>query len=306
MRHGIMAPVNSFPPPSSSMRAYGALAATLLLWAVSFPATKMAMQSFGAGELALLRFAISSVALLAYARSRELPLPEIADMPRLAVVGLLAVTTYQVGFNFGLLRISSGPAAVLIDTIPVWAALFSALLLRERLRAAGWAGLAVGLAGAVLIAVGERGADAGAFAAGTGPGLLLMAAVAFAAAAVLQKPLLAKYGALQVTAWSFIFGTAGLMWAVPDLLPQVQAAPRRAMLAVLFLALFPGALAYLLWNQALARLPVALAASSLYLVPPLTFVAAWLWLGEVPGPLSWAGAAVALAGVALVQFKGRA
>ncbi|MDB5803819.1 MAG: protein of unknown function transrane [Betaproteobacteria bacterium] len=295
-------------PPSASagtLPAYGALAAALVLWAISFPATKVAMQAFGAGELALLRFAISSVALLAYVRAKELPLPELADMPRLALTGLLAVTVYQIGFNFGLVHISSGPAAVLIDTIPVWAALLSALLLHERMRAAGWAGLLIGFGGAALIALGESGNSGRGFEASGGAALLLMAAIAFAAAAVVQKPLLPKYGAALVTAWSFIFGTLGLAWALPDLLPQVERSPRGAMFAVVFLALFPGALAYLLWNQALARLPVALAASSLYLVAPLTFAVAWGWLGETPGATSWGGAALALAGVALVQFGGR-
>lgn len=301
--------MNPSSASAGTLPAYGALAATLVLWAISFPATKVAMQAFGAGELALLRFAISSVALLAYVRAKELPLPELADMPRLALTGALAVTVYQIGFNFGLAHISSGPAAVLIDTIPVWAALLSALLLRERMRAAGWAGLLIGFAGAALIAWGESsnaGSNAGhGFEGGGGAALLLMAAIAFAAAAVVQKPLLPKYGAPLVTAWSFIFGTLGLAWALPDLLPQVERAPRSAMFAVAFLALFPGALAYLLWNQALTRLPVALAASSLYLIPPLTFAVAWVWLGETPGAASWAGAALALAGVALVQYKGR-
>ena len=295
-------------PSSASTRplpAYAALAVTLVLWAVSFPATKVALQAFGGGELALLRFAISSVVLLVYVRTRELPLPDLSDMPRLAVTGLLAVTTYQIGFNGGMAHISSGPAAVLIDTIPVWAALLSSLVLRERMRAAGWAGLLVGFAGAALIAFGEGANAKDIIDAGTGTALLLMAAIAFAAAAVVQKPLLPKYGAPLVTAWSFIFGTLGLGWALPDLLPQVERASRSAMLAVVFLAVFPGALAYLLWNQALTRLPVTLAASSLYLVPPLTFAAAWVWLGEAPGAASWAGAVLALAGVALVQFKGR-
>jgi drug/metabolite transporter (DMT)-like permease len=295
----------STPASARPLPAYAALAVTLVLWAVSFPATKVAMQAFGSGELALLRFAISSVVLLIYVRAKELPLPELADMPRLAITGLLAVTIYQIGFNGGMAHISSGPAAVLIDTIPVWAALLSSLLLRERLRAAGWAGLLVGFAGAALIALGEGTSAKQGLDAGAGTALLLMAAIAFAAAAVVQKPLLPKYGAPLVTAWSFIFGTVGLAWAVPDLLPQVERASRGAMLAVAFLAIFPGALAYLLWNQALTRLPVTLAASSLYLVPPLTFAAAWVWLGEAPGATSWAGAALALAGVALVQFKGR-
>ncbi len=286
------------------LKIYGALAAAIVLWSAAFPATKVAMASFGAGELALLRFAFSTVALLAYANSLQAPLPDLADMPRLALAGLLSVTIYQTGYNFGMQSISSGPAAVLIDTIPLWAALLGAALLRERLRAWAWAGLAAGFAGAALIAVGESG---GMLRPGNGVWLLLMAAAAFAASAVAQKPLLPKYGAAVVTAWSFLFGTAGLIWAAPGLLPQVEAAPRSALLWVLFLALFPGALAFLLWNQALTRLPVAVAASSLYLVPPLTFLIAWAWLGETPATtVVRRRAAVALAGVALVQLQGAA
>lgn len=293
-------------PPASPrlLPSYLALFTSLVLWAISFPATKVAMASFGPGELALLRFAISSVALLVYARHQELPLPDMADMPRMALVGLLAITVYQIGFNYGLRTIASGPASVLIDSIPLWAALLGLIFLRERLGVMGWAGTLLGFAGAALIALGEGG---GSFSAGAGAGaaLLLAAAIAFAASAVVQKPLLAKYGALRVTAWSFVFGTAGLIWALPDLLPQVERATRPALLSVMFLALFPGALAYLLWNRALEQLPVAVVASSLYLIPPLTFAVAWVWLGETPGPASWAGGLLALVGVALVQFKGR-
>ena len=285
--------------------AYAALAATLVLWAVSFPATKVAMAAFHPGELALLRFALSSVALLVYTRHLELPLPDLADMPRLALTGLLTVTVYQLGFNYGLQTVSSGPAAVLIDTIPIWTALLGAWLLKEKIRTWGWAGLVLGFAGAALIALGEGHGGGGGIDIGHGAALLIMAALAFAAATVVQKPLLPKYGAVGVTTWSFLFGTLGLLWAVPGLLPQLQVAPRSAVLCVVFLALFPGALAYLLWNHALARLPVTLAASSLYLIPPLAFAVAWVWLGEAPSLLSWVGGAVALAGVALVQLKGK-
>jgi len=251
--------------------AYAALAATLVLWAVSFPATRVAMAAFHPGELALLRFALSSVALLVYTRHLELPLPDLADMPRLALTGLLTVTIYQLGFNYGLQTVSSGPAAVLIDTIPIWTALLGALFLKERIRAWGWAGLVLGFAGAALIALGENHGSNGRIDLEQGALLLIIAALAFAAATVVQKPLLPKYGAVGVTTWSFLFGTLGLLWAVPGLLPQLQVAPRSAVLCVVFLA-----------------------------------AVAWAWLGEAPGLLSWFGGAVALAGVALVQLKGKA
>jgi len=284
------------------LKIYAALAAALLMWAASFPAVKVAMASFGPAELALFRFAISTVALMAYANHRGLPQPDLADMPRLAIVGLLCVTTYQLGLNYGMQTVSSGPAAVLVDSVPLWAGLISAWMLKERIGIWGWAGLLLGFAGAVLIAMGEGG---GGFQLDRGVWLLLMAAIAFALSNVVQKPLLPKYGAVVVTAWSFLFGTLGLIWAAPGLLPQVEVAPRAAMLWVLFLAVAPGMLAYLWWNVALAHLPVAVVSSCLYLIPPLTFLIAWIGLGEVPGLTAWIGGAVALAGVALVQYKGR-
>lgn len=284
------------------LKIYCALAAALLFWAVSFPAVKVAMAAFGPAELALFRFAISTVALLAYANSRGLAQPALADMPRLAVVGLLCVTTYQLCLNFGMRTVSSGPAAVLVDSVPLWAALISAWMLKERIGVWGWAGLLLGFLGAAMIGWGEGGEP---LRLGPGMWLLLLAAIAFALSNVVQKPLLPKYGAVVVTGWSFLFGTLGLIWAAPGLLPQVEVAPRAAMLWVLFLALLPGVLAYLWWNLALAHLPVAVISSSLYLIPPLTFLIAWAWLGEAPGPGAWIGGAIALAGVALVQFKGR-
>ena len=50
-------------------------------------------------------------------------------------------------------------------------------------------------------------------------------------------------------------------------------------------------------------MPVTQASSALYLVPVFTFPVAWLWLGEVPGTLSFVGGAIALAGVVLVQVR---
>ena len=55
--------------------------------------------------------------------------------------------------------------------------------------------------------------------------------------------------------------------------------------------------------HALARLPVAQVSGALYLVPVLTFPIAWVWLGEVPSPLSFAGGVLALIGVLLVQLR---
>jgi GNAT superfamily N-acetyltransferase len=68
---------------------------------------------------------------------------------------------------------------------------------------------------------------------------------------------------------------------------------------------FPGALAYFMWSYALARMPASTTASFLYASPVLATLVAWLWQGTVPGAITLAGGVAALAGVILVQTKGR-
>lgn len=291
------------PRAGGDARALAALALALLLWAVSFPATHIALRAYPPEHLALARYGLATLVLLAYCILVRAPLPRRADLPPLVLTGLLCGTAYQLGFNFGMRTVASGPAAVLVDTVPIFAALFGFFFLRERLGARAVLGIALGFVGTVLIASGEAGAAG--FAFEPGAGYLLLASLAFSLGAVVQKPLLSRLPAIPATAYYFVAATFGLSGFAPGLPASVAAAPASANWALLFLALFPAALSFALWSYALARLPVAQVSSALYLVPVLTFPIAWVWLGEVPSALSFIGGAIALAGVLLVQMKGR-
>lgn len=286
---------------SADVRALAALGLALLLWAVSFPVTHVALAAYAPEHLALARYSLATLALLAWCALVRAPLPRRADLPALVLTGLLCGTVYQLGFNFGMRTVASGPAAVLVDTVPIFAALFGFFFLRERVGVRAVAGIALGFVGTVLIASGEAGAAG--FGFEPGAGYLLLAALAFSLGSVVQKPLLARLPAIPVTAYYFAAATLGLCGFAPGLPASIAAAPASANWALLFLALFPAALAFALWSYALARLPLAQVSSSLYLVPVLTFPIAWIWLGEAPRALSFIGAAIALAGVLLVQVK---
>jgi drug/metabolite transporter (DMT)-like permease len=75
--------------------------------------------------------------------------------------------------------------------------------------------------------------------------------------------------------------------------------------SALYLGVFPGAIAYVLWVAALARFPASALASFLYLNPVLAIAIAWVWLSEVPTALTILGGVVAIAGAALASWAGR-
>jgi drug/metabolite transporter (DMT)-like permease len=59
------------------------------------------------------------------------------------------------------------------------------------------------------------------------------------------------------------------------------------------------------WTYVLSRHPASIAASFLYLSPALATSIGWLWLGEIPTPLSFLGGILAVSGVLIVNTRGK-
>ena len=133
----------------------------------------------------------------------------------------------------------------------------------------------------------------------------ILAALASAIYYVIEKPYLARYPALDVTAWGFWAGTALLVPFAGPLADAVRIAPREATLAGVYLGIVPAAIGYVGWSAVLARMEVARATSLLYLIPPLAAVLGWAILGEGIGLFPALGGATTIAGVALVNGRRR-
>ena len=288
-------------PPRAALPVL-AVATTLVLWASAFVAIRHLGHDFSPGALTVGRLAVASVLLGAYAARRGLVRPSRGDWWRLLAIGALWYAVYNLALNEGEQRVDAGTAALLIQFAPVVLAVLAATFLGERFTRELGIGLVVALSGVALITVSSSESSERDV---LGVVLCLVAAVAYAISLTLQKPLMTGMPAGQVT---WLSCTVGLVLCLPfagDLVRQVGQAPPASTAWLVYLGVFPTAVAFTTYAYALGHMDASRLGVTTYLVPVITIAMAWVLLGEAPPPLAYAGGALAMLGVALARRRPR-
>ncbi len=275
---------------------------TILLWAASFPAIKVALVAYTPAEVAFVRYFVASISLAAYAFVIKMPLPKLRDLPLISVCGFIGFTVYTWALNAGEMGVSAGTASFIIISEIGVIALFAQLFYGERLSRAAWFGVLLCLVGVAVIAFGTGDS----FGFSWGAALVFVATLAFSVYTLIQKPLLKRYTATQLTSYAIWTGTLFLFFLAPDSLAAVLQASLSSTLAVAFLGIFPGALAYIAWSYALSRIPAGKAGSYLAIIPIAAMIISWVWLGELPALITLLGSCVILTGVVLINRESAA
>jgi drug/metabolite transporter (DMT)-like permease len=284
------------------MPLLGALLIMLTLWASAFPAITASLKHYTPGHVALARYLVASLVLVVVAVVQRWEMPERRDVPALALMGLLGFTLYNIALNIGQKVTPAGVASFLVNVAPVFVVIFAAAFLREKVRPAGWIGICISLVGMALLAQ----ARGGGFRLNPGALLILLAALSAAVYTILQKRYLRKYGPVQLVAYCIWFGTLFMLVFAPGLLGELERAPVSATLIIIYMGVFPTAIAYTIWGYVLSRIAVSIAVSFIYLVPVLATLMSHFWLGEVLTARSLLGGLLALLGVIVVNTLGRA
>ncbi|MBA0127830.1 DMT family transporter [Haloechinothrix sp. YIM 98757] len=283
-------------------RALLAAGVTVTLWASAFVAIRSAGHHYDPGALALGRLLAGSAVLGLILLVRREDLPPRAAWPGIAAAGVLWFGVYMVALNWGEQHVDAGTAAMVVNIGPIVIAVLGGLLLNEGFPVRLLAGMVVSFAGAIVVGVSMS--DEGR-ASVLGVLLCLLAALTYGAGVVCQKPALRHASALQVTAFGCMFGAVACLPFSGQLLARVAEAPASATLNMLYLGVFPTALAFTTWAYALARTTAGRMGATTYVVPALVVLMSWAVLGEVPGWLTLAGGVLCLAGVGVSRSRGR-
>src|SRR6266498_1155174 len=275
------------------------------VWSSTWLAIKIGLRDLPPISFVAIRFLIAIIVLVAVSigRTRLLPLRR-NDYAVLAITGILMFAVNYTLLFWAELHVSSGLAAVLQATIPIFGMIFAHWMLPdEPLRLQKLAGAIIALGGVALICARLLGFH-GSLAFWGGVGVVIGAASA-AFANVLVKARSIQLAPAMLAAWQMIFGIAPLLvlgFAV-DGNPARFHWTAMALFCLVYLAIIGSALTFLLLYWLLPRLTVAQLQSISLITPPGAVMLGWLLGGETFPISSLLGTALVLTGVWMIFRK---
>ncbi len=297
-------PISPATTPSRTISKLGiaAVIVTVVLWASAFVGIRAVGPSFSPGSLTLGRLVVAAVALGIVALPRLKRWPKGREWLPILAYGVMWFAGYNLALNAAEHMLDAGTSAMLINVSPILIAVLAGVILKEGFPRWLIIGSLVAFSGVALIALGS-GQRSTADVAGVL--LCLLAAVLAAVSVIVQKPVLRKFSAAQATWFGIMVGAVCCLPWAGQLVTEVQAAPLPATLGLVYLGIFPTAIAFTTWAYALSLIEAGKLAATTYLVPGTTILISWAVLKEIPTIWGLVGGVICLVGVGLTRRRSR-
>jgi drug/metabolite transporter (DMT)-like permease len=224
------------------------------------------------------------------------------DIPLFILCALTGIAINQLLFIKGLSITYSIHASLLMLCTPLFITITAFFFLKEKISLPVIGGLALGIAGAVMLITAKENTGSGTNII-LGDIMIALNAVSYAIYFVLVKPLILRYTPLQVLRWAFTFGT---IFILPFGWNQFIEAPWSSFsnteyIAIAFVVILATFLGYLLNIYGLTHLQASAAGTYIYSQPIFATLVAVLFLNEAITPVKIISALMIFTGVFLVQ-----
>jgi drug/metabolite transporter (DMT)-like permease len=274
-----------------------------VFWGSTYLAIKIAVEHIPAALMGASRFLISGPLMLAWcgATGRTVKVSK-HDFLRVAAIGVLLLTGGNVLLAWAEKYVDSGLAALIVAVVPIWVALIEGFILKgDRLRGRGWLGLALGVAGLIVLLwpdLRNTGAERAKLAAAV---VLLFGSLSWTVGSIISRRSKLSIGPFAATGWEMtVAGAVNLLIsvAIGDFHDVVWTP--RGLGAILYLVTFGSMVGFTAYIWLLEHVPTPKVATYAYVNPVVAVFLGWLIAGE---QLNWyiaAGMVIIVAAVALV------
>ncbi|MDQ3964123.1 MAG: DMT family transporter [Actinomycetota bacterium] len=271
------------------------LVAIALTWGSSFVWIEIGLENLAPTFITLLRIVFGAGTLVFVKRARAPIAPE--DWPQLAVLGLVWMAAPLLLFPIAQQWIASSLAGMINGSMPIFAGVIAALLMRRWPPVKTMLGIALGFAGVVAV---SWPAVQGSRATALGAGLVLAATICYGIAANLAIPLQQKYGTLPVILRALLVALA--ITLVPGIIGATQSSWDLASVAAIVpLGVFGTGLAFVWMGTLLGRVGAARGSVTIYFVPVVAILMGAIFENESIALISLVGTALVLAGAFLTS-----
>lgn len=282
---------------SNKVKVHLTAALTIVLWATASPLTKYSLSHYTPIPLGALRYLLATLVLIPVVLIKKVELPKWKDLPWILLSGFFGFAGYMIAFNMGVENLDSASIMVLVASSPIFIAILAAILFKEKIKPLGWVAIALEMGGILLMALWNGVMQ-------INPGYFwgIASAIFLALYNLIQRRLTRTYSAMSSTAYSIFAGTLMLVPFMPQAFRQMSTAPLLPTLSVVFLGIFPAAIAYVMWSYALKITDdTATVSNYMFANPVLSAVYAYFLLGETIHIKTLFGGILVLGGIFLYQ-----
>ena len=287
--------------------AKAALCVACFFWAISFIATKVAVESVPPLTLVTLRLLISSCCFLLwfFVRGRRLKYEGLTWLGQLFLLSLFGTGLHYSAQTIGLQYTTASNASLYAVTGPVSILIIAVLFMGEKLTLKKGVGLLIAISG-VIIVMGLNTLSSFDIKAHLWGDLLVFTSIfMWGIFTVLGKNMTKKMNALELTAIVTFIGSLYMIpfgWIEMHRISfSMLSINTNAWLAIAFLGITCSFLATMLYFVALERTESQKVGVYLYTIPPMTYIIAAFYLGENIGINLIIGSVFVLAGVYLTE-----
>ncbi|MES9694098.1 EamA family transporter [Bacillus toyonensis] len=287
------------------MRRWGIellILSVVMIWGINYTIAKYGLVEFTAIEFTAIRMMAAAPLLLLLTFFIEKSLyVERKDIPRLIVVSFVGIVLYQTLFMETVKYTSATNASLLISISPIFTTLFAVFLKQEKFSSRKLIGSMIAFVGAALVLVAGHSLASSFY----GNGIGMITSICWGLYPVLAGPLIKKYSALRVTAWSALVG------AIPLLLlsgPHVFVMPFHitkgmTLFALLYSIFFVTVFGLVMWYIGVQKIGASHTMVYMYITPIVAVLFAAIWANESISLQQMIGGIIIFFGLWFVKLK---